>query len=660
MRDADAPDVKPSVPASDNGHMKPVPGAPSHAVTAALGRRVVEGTSVPRLLQDGAEAVFETLGVDRVAVQQLDDVSGYLLLTAGVGWSKEVIRRTRLPITKERRESFVAMARGPEILDDVSKRVPDGPLLASAGFASMISALIGGRESPYGTLHAVSFSPRRFTPEEGEFVQSIANTLWGAIERSEADEAYRQAALYDETTGLPNRRLLIERLRQALERARAESCAAAVLLIDLDNFKVINDSLGNRGGDAVLRAIAPRLRAVARECDTVARLGSDEFAIVCEGIISAEQVLDLAHRVGAELRLPFEIAKRRHVVHASIGVVLDAGCGSPSSLLRDADTAMHRAKERGGGCVELFSRAIRKRVVERMQRESELYRALEHEELCLHYQPFFTVPDRRLLGMEALVRWQHPQRGLLAPGEFIPLAEETGLIVDLGTWVLTTAVRTLAGWRASGYADDELMLSVNVSPRQLRPVEDQPDLLDVLAGVLERSGLPPRSLALEITESMVMDAGGQPELVLLGLRRLGVQTMLDDFGTGHSSLGRLSEVPLDVVKIDRCFIDGLGRNRNREPIVAAIIAMAEALGLRVIAEGVETDEEWDCLLEMGCGAAQGFGLARPMPPEQLVGLLEGTSLRPSAAPLGGAAKRPPSRRRGGAPSARGARVSSSQ
>ncbi len=288
---------------------------------------------------------------------------------------------------------------------------------------------------------------------------------------------------------------------------------------------------------------------------------------------------------------------------------------------------MHHAKERGGGRVEQFCAAMRERVVTRMRTESELHSAIAHDELRVHFQPFFSIPDRRLLGMEALLRWQHPQRGLLSPEEFIPLAEHTGLIVELGAWVLDASVHAMSDWRvAFPYATDDLTLSVNVSARQLSAAADGSGdcLHDIVNHALTEARLPPQRLALEITESMLMAPGDESEAALLDLKRLGVQVMLDDFGTGHSSLSRLSNFPLDVVKIDRCFVHDLGQDGSREPIVAAIIAMAKALNLSVVGEGVETEDEWQRLVALGCDAAQGYALARPMPREQLTRLLAST------------------------------------
>ncbi len=593
--------------------------ARGQAALTALSRLAAEDVDVVGLLHQACDAIAHTLDIDRVGVQQIDESSGHLLLTAGFGWPSDVIGRTRLPLTLERRESLRSLSAAPELLHDVSTSAPGGPLLAAAGSASMLSVLIGGAERAYGTLHAASVSPREFNDQEAGFLQSIANILWNAIERSDTAATYRTAELYDQTTGLASRSLMLERLERAIDRAGAQRCAAMVLLVDLDNFNVINDSIGRLAGDELLRALAPRLQAVARSCDTVARLGGDEFAIVCEGIVSEAHALSIAERVAAAVREPFDLDGRRHVVQASVGVVVDAGGSSPDLMVRDADAALHAAKTLGGGRVELFSPAIRQRVVARMKTESELYRALERDEMRLHYQPFFSVPDRRLLGMEALVRWQHPDRGLVPPDEFIPLAEQTGLIVDLGAWVLRTAARTLNELLSMRPTAEPLTVSVNVSALQLRPKGGQTGLIETVQRTLADTRLPASVLALEITESTIMDGDELP--VLLELKELGVQTMLDDFGTGHSSLSRLSDVPLDVVKIDRRFVSGLGNQQNREPIVAAIIAMADALGLRAIAEGVETDGEWDSLVALGCTAAQGFGLARPMPANELMSMV---------------------------------------
>jgi len=589
----------------------------------ALSRRSASLASLPQLLQQAADAVVNTLEVDNASVHHMDDVSDHLVGVAWAGVTRALERPAPVPLTAERRTSLLGLAAGPEALDDASTRQPDGPLLARAGVASMLSALIGNADRAYGTVHAVSLTPRSWNEQEAAFLQAIANIVWSAVERFEAEESQRTAEMQDPTTGLASRGMMLERLQHALESARARRCAAAVLLIDIDHFKVINDAVGNSGGDALLRALAPRLESVARSGDTVARLQGDEFALVCEGIVSEEHARDIAERVAAAVAEPISVHGRRHVVSASIGVVVQSVGTSAEAMLRDAAAALHTAKDRGGACVELFSPGIRQRVLTRMRTESELRHALGRDQFRLHYQPFFSVPERRLLGVEALVRWEHPRRGLVSPAEFIPLAEQTGLIVDLGKWVLSTAARTVHELAEAHPSVGVLTVSVNVSARQLRTPGEQRTLFESVEQAIADAGLPPSALALELTESTLMAEDDLP--VLAELKELGIQTMLDDFGTGHSSLGRLSDMPLDVLKIDRRFVSGLGGGAGREPIVAAIVAMAEALNLRVIAEGVETDPEWQALIDLGCGAAQGFALARPMPAEGLAALLGGES-----------------------------------
>ena len=592
------------------------------SAVATLGRRALEGIGVSRLLDEAAAIVAEGLDVGQVSIVRYDEDCGVMTLCAGVGWPPEVVRSAVVPLGEQLRDYTLALNAGPRIVDDIG--VDDGavypPLravLLEQGMRSLITVLIGSGDRPFGTLTALTRDRREFTAEDADFLQSVANVAWDAIERQEADAANAHAALHDPLTDLPNRRLLVERLDEALQRARGSRAAVAVLLLDVDNFKIINDSLGHSGGDELLGALTPRLLAAARDCDTVARLGGDEFAFVCEGILGEEHAVELAGRVERALAAPFVIRGRHHVVKASVGVVVDDGSSCPEEVLRDADTALYRAKENGRGRCEVFSPVMRVRAIARLRTESELQGAAERGELRVHYQPLYEIADRRLIGMEALVRWERPDHGLVPPNEFIPLAEETGLIVTLGDWVLNAATAQLAEWDAEIDGVDRLGISVNVSGRQLLT----PGFERTVATALARSGLPAQRLSLEVTESMLMEQTDTPVSTLAGLRALGAQIVLDDFGTGYSSLSRLKDLPLNVLKIDRSFIDRLGDDADREPIVVAIIAMARALGLDVVAEGVETERALKRLAALRCQVAQGFLLSRPVASEQMGELL---------------------------------------
>ncbi len=593
------------------------------AAVATIGRRALEGASVSRLLDEAATLVAERLSVDRVSIIGYDEDAGVMSLQAGVGWPREFVRRTVVPLNDAPRSKYTArLSAGPRITDDLSVdddsvHPPMRAVLLEQGIRSMMTVLIGRGTRPFGTLTALTLTPRAFTAEDADFLQAVANVLWEAIERHDVDAANEHAALHDPLTELPNRRLLLDRLERALAGARDSGAAVAVLLLDLDNFKVINDSLGHGGGDELLRALAPRLRAAARDCDTVVRLGGDEFVLVCEGVLSDDHAMELALRLIRTLDSPFVIGGRRHVVRGSVGVVVDDGASTPEGVLRDADTAMYRAKENGRGRCELFSPVMRVRAVARQRTETELRGAAERGELRIHYQPLFEISDRRLVGMEALLRWQRPDHGLVPPSEFIPVAEETGMIVALGEWVLDAAARQLATWTTELEGAERLGIAINVSGRQLL----MPDFDEAVAAAIARSGLPAERFSLEVTESMLMERADVPLSVLASLRRRGVQIVLDDFGTGYSSLSRLKDFPLDVLKIDRSFIDRLGEDPEREPIVVAIVAMARALGLQVIAEGVETESALQRLSSLQCGVAQGFLLSRPISSAQMADLI---------------------------------------
>jgi diguanylate cyclase (GGDEF)-like protein/PAS domain S-box-containing protein len=445
-------------------------------------------------------------------------------------------------------------------------------------------------------------------------------------DRKRAERALAHQALHDHLTGLPNRSLLLDRLSQAVARLGRADTRLGVLFFDLDHFKVINDSLGHDAGDRVLQAVAARVAGVLRPTDTLARLGGDEFVVVCEALEGPDDASAVADRIARALAPPIDEGEDELIVGASIGVVVTGDDhADPAGLIRDADAAMYRAKEQGRGRAELFDEGMRVRVVGRLGKERALRRALQRDELRVHYQPVVSLPDLGVTGVEALVRWEHPERGLLAPAEFVPLAEETGLILELGDWVLAEACRQAAAWTGVLGEDRTLEVAVNLSTKQL----SQADLAKRVAALLERYGLPPAQVALclEITESLMLEDPMVTGGLLGDLARLGVRLAIDDFGTGYSSLAYLRRFPVHTLKVDRSFVSGLGLDADSRAVVAAIVELAHALGLEVVAEGVEEQVQLQALVDLGCDRAQGFLFAHPAPPEALAELLSRRSCR---------------------------------
>ncbi len=417
----------------------------------------------------------------------------------------------------------------------------------------------------------------------------------------------------DPLTGLPNRALLLDRLATALSRAsrHEDSPAVAVLLLDLDRFKVVNDSLGHALGDQLLVAFASRLAGILPRGETLARLGGDEFAVLVDEPTAAVGAAALAQSIQAELALPFDLAGEEVFVTTSIGVVVASNTGgalpAADDMLRDADTAMHRAKSLGRNRFQVFSPSLREAAMTQLRLETDLRRALERNELVVYYQPIVSLADNRVSSFEALLRWDHPVLGLLLPAEFIPLAEETGLIVPIGLWVLRQACWQVRLWQRD-HSVDGLAMSVNLSPKQLA----EPELLEQVKQALGDAGLAPSRLRLEITESAVIDNQEQAFTVLESLRRLGVEVAIDDFGTGYSSLSYLHRFPVDTLKIDRSFVSALGVEDRKADLVRAIVSMARDLGINVVAEGVETGEQLANLRKLTCDYMQGYCFSRPL------------------------------------------------
>ena len=474
---------------------------------------------------------------------------------------------------------------------------------------------------PDGEVRHVLARGEVVADEQGGVIRMLG-TVIDVTERKHHEDAIRDSqeamthqALHDALTGLPNRTLLHDRLEHALNRSRRDESRIALLFLDIDRFKVVNDSLGHAAGDELLIQVAGRLDEAVRPTDTVARFGGDELAVLCEDVEREQDSIVVADRVIAALSRPFVLGGRELFATASIGVAVSQEHDTAERLLRDADVAMYRAKERGGARYEVFDAAMRRRSLERMQTENELRRALGQDELRLHYQPVVSLSDRRVIGAEALIRWEHPERGLLSPADFIPVAEESSLIVAVGDWVLRAACRQLAAWRDLLPAD--FTLSVNVSARQFA---DPCLLVNTVRSALEEAGADPRRLSLELTEGVLMEQEGAHD-TLLGLKELGVRVVLDDFGTGYSSLSYLSRFPLDGLKVDRSFVARMQQGSPEHAIVAAVGTMAGAMNLSVVAEGIETDAQRTALRRLGYRHGQGFLFAKPSPPEIFAQLL---------------------------------------
>jgi len=453
-------------------------------------------------------------------------------------------------------------------------------------------------------------------PQDFEGRPAILSIINDVTERNRLQRELREGALRDPLTGRANRALFTERLGHALAQAQRRSAVTAVLFVDVDRFKTINDSLGYTVGDAVLQAVAARLAVTLRPGDTVARLSADDFAVLLEDVGDLNRATDVAERLHDAFAAPLEFRGGSLTVGLSIGVAASASSGPGAvEMLRDARLAMEAAKEAGRGRVELFSPRMLKTVTDRLSLDQDLRHAVERGELRVFYQPLVSMESGAIVGSEALVRWQHPTRGLVPPDSFIPLAEEIGMISAIDTWVLRTACTQAAAWCEAGHPD--FFVAVNVSGREL----GRSDLVDRIEGVLFESGLPPDRLEVEITESTAAAQPAEALEELHQLRRAGISIAIDDFGTGYSSLSKLANFPADRLKIDRSFLSGIKNARDDAPLVSATIAMAHQLGMQVTAEGVETPAQLAFLRRRGCDLLQGYLFSRPVPAEQFEGLL---------------------------------------
>ena len=437
--------------------------------------------------------------------------------------------------------------------------------------------------------------------------------------RKQVEEKLLHNTFHDGLTGLPNRAFLTERLRYAIsQEKRRDNYLFAVLFLDLDRFKVINDSLGHVVGDQLLIAFSQRIMACLRAEDTFARLGGDEFVILLENIKDSSHATKIAERIQDELRLPFSLSEQEVFIGVSIGITMSTtNCDQPENILRNADIAMYEAKALGKACHQVFDERMHIRAMALLQLETDLRRAVEGGEFQIHYQPIVALQTGRLAGLEALIRWYHPQRKLVSPAEFIPVAEETGLIIPIGWWVLREACRQMRVWHVQFPLSPPLTISVNISGKQF----SQPGLIEQIEQILQETGLDAHSLKLEITESVLVENPESATIMLLQLQALGIRLSIDDFGTGYSSLSYLSRFPIDTLKIDRSFIDGMDIDAEKIEIVRTILALACNLGMDVVAEGVETKKQLHQLNVLNCDFGQGYFFSKPLDSETTEALI---------------------------------------
>lgn len=460
---------------------------------------------------------------------------------------------------------------------------------------------------------------RVFYNEAGEVlrVDGIDSDI---TEKKEAEEQLQYNATHDPLTHLPNRILFMDRLEHAIERRKRRSdFSFAVLFLDLDEFKVINDSLGHAIGDQLLQNIALRLQKSLRSDDTLARLGGDEFTILLEDIDDIKDAIKIAKRIHQDLTKPFNLEGQDIFINTSIGIALSMPTyATAAEILRDADTAMYRAKANGKACYAIFDKKMHDCAVTRLQLETDLRRAIKHQEFQLYYQPIISLKTGKLTGLEALIRWQHPHRKLIAPGHFIPIAEETGLIIPMGEWILEKACQQLKTWQTQFADYFDLKVSVNLSSKQLRYA----NLIDTLDKILTKTKLNSQSLKVEITETLLMENVQAAREILLKIRQRNIEICLDDFGTGYSSLSYLHRFPVNTLKIDRSFITRMEPNNENVEIVRAIVSLAHILGMEIVAEGIETEQQLVQLKNLGCEQGQGYFFAKPLPQKDVEMLLK--------------------------------------
>jgi diguanylate cyclase (GGDEF)-like protein len=582
-------------------------------LVAQLGKRALAGDDLPTLYRSAAAAAAEGVEADHGAIFKVLP-AGELAFRAGYGWDFGGAEPAIVP-SDDPLATRVLDAGEPVVMEEYGEELAT----ASGGrerihpVASAIGVAIGTSAETFGMLAAYSKQPHAFASGDTAFMQALANILADSIRRRRAEDEIRHQALHDTLTGRPNRSLFTDRLNEALLRTHETGERVAVCFVDIDDFKLVNDSFGHGNGDELLTAFAARLRAGLFLTDTLARFGSDEFAILCDPVSDERQAVEIAERLRSVIEEPFDVAGTRYRVSASMGVAVSDESSGPDDLIAHADAAMYRAKAQSRGGYEVFNDELRARVRRRLQFEGALRDAPGNGELSIHLQPIVSLDDGGLRGCEALLRWRHPQMGPVAPAGFIPLAEESGAIVRIGEWVLAESCRLVAisPYRDTGPA---VPLHLNVSARQLT----HPGFAASVSREAQNAGIGTHELAVEITEHALLRDARAVVRSLKELRSMGVAIVLDDFGTGYSSLSHLKQFPIDLVKIDQLFVAGLTDGEKDEAIVAAVIGMADAFGLAVVGEGIERPEQAERLKALGCMLGQGYYFGPPTPPEDFM------------------------------------------